>query len=563
MFSGVFTSLRSVYPEIFHMTYTGLNRWLSEIHEPELRAWLESVYKDAQRAMHQTQLKGWSLQFNPFLAMDLDNWHSDIPDNTLSATHDMIVKANAWLGIGVWTLVEEYFQKALYLAFKSNNFMAALQVGVNLGLSYLAAGDDDSALRLISQALPAAVQIKNWSTVHRMGTVQRLCLARTGRWDLVAQETQKLRQMTQEADLASLEEFAFEIVADIYRFTDAPSNLRAWEDEWRKLKASTTCDDTRETAKPAVESGPAEKLVKSFRREMTDLVDLEAPQVVGNAILSENQQSKTKNSYVQNQLNETIREFQAALWINPDDPDAHTNLGRVYGQLGRLDEAVRQYQAALRVDPDHVLAHTNLAAVYGKLGRLEEGIREFEAALHIDPNHADAHANLGIAYSQQGRLDEAIREFQAVLRIQPDYAEAHYHLGTIYSERLLVDDAIREYQSALDSDPAHTEAHCGLGKLYYVQGRLVDAIGEFVAVLSIKPDHAEAHTALGLAYQYQGRLDEAVREYEATLALNPNDGETHYMLGGIYADLGRWEAAQHEIRIAAQLGFKPAQIALL
>ena len=47
------------------------------------------------------------------------------------------------------------------------------------------------------------------------------------------------------------------------------------------------------------------------------------------------------------------------LRINPDDAEAHFNLGVIYGQQGRTDEAIREYQAALRINPDDAEAHYN------------------------------------------------------------------------------------------------------------------------------------------------------------------------------------------------------------
>ena len=43
---------------------------------------------------------------------------------------------------------------------------------------------------------------------------------------------------------------------------------------------------------------------------------------------------------------------RSALQTKPDHADAHYNLGVAYGQQGRTDEAIREYQAALRINPD-------------------------------------------------------------------------------------------------------------------------------------------------------------------------------------------------------------------
>ena len=41
-----------------------------------------------------------------------------------------------------------------------------------------------------------------------------------------------------------------------------------------------------------------------------------------------------------------------------------------YEQQGRTDEAIREYQAALRINPDYAKAHCNLGVAYARTGPL-------------------------------------------------------------------------------------------------------------------------------------------------------------------------------------------------
>ncbi len=261
-------------------------------------------------------------------------------------------------------------------------------------------------------------------------------------------------------------------------------------------------------------------------------------------------------------LDKAIREYQAALRINPNLAGVHLNLGGVYYQQGHLDEAIREFQAALRINPDYADAHYNLGLAYADQARIDKAIHEFQAALRINPNQAEAHLNLGRAYYQQGRLNEAIRECQAALRINPNYAEAYVGLGLVHAQQGQLDQAIRAYQAALHINPNYAEAYLNLGGIYYQQGRWDEAIRECQAALRINPNCAEAYVGLGLVHAQQGQLDQAIRAYQAALRINSNDAEAHLNLGVAYAKQERLDEAIREWQIAAQLGSGPARALL-
>ena len=72
------------------------------------------------------------------------------------------------------------------------------------------------------------------------------------------------------------------------------------------------------------------------------------------------------------------------------------------GNKAAPHEEIREYQAALRINPDYAEAHYNLGVVYTRQGRIDEAIRELQAALRINPDFADAHYNLGVIYRATG-----------------------------------------------------------------------------------------------------------------------------------------------------------------
>jgi len=69
-------------------------------------------------------------------------------------------------------------------------------------------------------------------------------------------------------------------------------------------------------------------------------------------------------------------------------------------------------------------AQSNLGLLYGELGRFEDEIKEYQTALTYKYNSPEVHKNLGISYRQLGRYDEAIRELGIALTLNPNDGDA-------------------------------------------------------------------------------------------------------------------------------------------
>ncbi|MBV8278300.1 MAG: tetratricopeptide repeat protein [Verrucomicrobia bacterium] len=242
-------------------------------------------------------------------------------------------------------------------------------------------------------------------------------------------------------------------------------------------------------------------------------------------------------------MDEAVAQYQRALEINPNDAEAHYNLGLVLFRNGQLDKAIAQYQKGLEINPNYVQAHNNLGNALFQKGQLDEAVAQFQKALEINLNYAEAHNNLGIALFQKGQLDEAVAQFQKALEINFNYAEAHSNLGLVLFRKGQLDEAIAQYQKALEIDPNYVQAHYNLGNALSQKGQLDEAVVQFQKALEINPNFTEAHSNLGNALFEKGQLDEAVAQYQRALEINPNLTEAHYNLGGALFQKGQLDEA--------------------
>jgi len=229
------------------------------------------------------------------------------------------------------------------------------------------------------------------------------------------------------------------------------------------------------------------------------------------------------------------------LAINPQFADALGNLGNALQTLGRgkrlyraplqrndeLDQAVEAYRAALRLKPDDPQTHNNLGSALEAQGHFAEAVACYQTALRLKPRYAEALFNLGNAYGAQALLDEAVTAYRAALDAQPEYPEALNNLANALKEGGQVEEAIAAYRAALALKPDFAEAHNNLATALKDSGLTDEAIASFRTALRHKPDYAEALSNLGNALKDQGLLDDSIAAFRQAVALRPGMVELH------------------------------------
>jgi len=78
--------------------------------------------------------------------------------------------------------------------------------------------------------------------------------------------------------------------------------------------------------------------------------------------------------------------------------------------LKRYEEAEKEYRVAIRINPNDAEAHNNLGILLKNLKHYEEAEKEYREAIRINPNYAEAHNNLGVLLYDLRRYEEAEKE---------------------------------------------------------------------------------------------------------------------------------------------------------
>ncbi len=201
----------------------------------------------------------------------------------------------------------------------------------------------------------------------------------------------------------------------------------------------------------------------------------------------------------QSEWNKAAAELGEAIRTNPDNAEAHTNLGIALRMQGKRDAAIGQFQRAIALKPDLANAHFGFGDALREQGKLEDATAELKVAARIEPGNASIHHGLGHALWEQKKLAQALAEFRESTRINPDFAEAHKDVGDILTEQRELLEAIGEYKTAIRLNPELVAAHANLAVALGLQGKAKEAMTEYRETIRLEPNFALAHNNLAWA----------------------------------------------------------------
>jgi TolB-like protein len=134
---------------------------------------------------------------------------------------------------------------------------------------------------------------------------------------------------------------------------------------------------------------------------------------------------------------EALREFDAALGIDPNSPVAYAAKGSTLILAGRAREAFFPLQIALRLSPKdpftgiwyHFLCHTHV-----HLHEYNESIEECRRSINLNKSYWWPYVDLIVAYEATGQLELTRQTLAELNAIRPDLTVQWFHqLGYAYS----------------------------------------------------------------------------------------------------------------------------------
>ncbi len=225
-----------------------------------------------------------------------------------------------------------------------------------------------------------------------------------------------------------------------------------------------------------------------------------------------------------------------------EDASLRFNRAVMLQQLGRHADAIADYDRALSMKRDDPEAFFNRAVSREALGQPYDALEDYSKALALRPHHVPTLNNRGSILATVGKPEDALADFTNVLKLDPRDIRTLYNMGNALRQVERYEDSLLFYDRALAFNPRHVDAWnnraLSLGALYRwdeAQASIEHAL-QFGVTLERQMNRAYIFMA-------QNRTEDAVAAYNLALVLEPDNPEALHAKAGALLALGRYAEA--------------------
>lgn len=252
-------------------------------------------------------------------------------------------------------------------------------------------------------------------------------------------------------------------------------------------------------------------------------------------------------------LREAMADFNYAIRLNPEQPDAYYNRSILKGYLGDYQGELEDLNKAILLKPEDDNAYNSRGITKSMMGNWNGAVQDFAKCIELNNMNSDAYFNRAIILYEMAKYLEALSDFNKAIELKPD-AESFNRRANVKCRIKDYKGAFEDYNTAINSDTSNYVAFLNRGYLKFDLKDYQSAMKDYDKALKIKPDYALAYYNRAQAKGKLGDLKGEIEDYTKAIEYKPDYPNAYIERGMAKYEIGDRSGGCFDLNQAVKLG---------
>lgn len=257
------------------------------------------------------------------------------------------------------------------------------------------------------------------------------------------------------------------------------------------------------------------------------------------------------SEYLKGNFDAALKSFDEMKTLMPSDPRLPAARGEVLLSMSRLEESEKEFQAALRLDPKRSTNWSRLGFIQAQLGKKDEARQSLQKALALHAKDFNALEQLGELAEERGDHDEAVRDFTQAAESAPDASKSDLLVRAVdvLTKQGRQEEILGLLRKATGQGVRTPEVLTALGDAEVRAGRLPEAAAAYEEAAKKSPKDPTLWELVAEIQLKLGKREEALKAYGESLKVKDR-AIVHVALARAHLAVDDRAAAEGELQKA-------------
>jgi len=263
-----------------------------------------------------------------------------------------------------------------------------------------------------------------------------------------------------------------------------------------------------------------------------------------------------KALFVKDELESARLQFQNALQLNPELPEAYFNLALVAEKKQVWGVMIRNLLDTLTIDSTHLQAHIKLGQIYLLGQKYQKAEEQAQAILELDPENITGRLMIAAVRLRQGENEFARQSVEKVLLKKPNLVNAIALKVAYLTAEKRNNEALEILKEGITQNIDNRELRLLKVRIDMDAKRFDDAVNEYNILIDQNPEDVSLRLPFTELLLFIGRQDEAEQHLRAVINKDVDNIDLKLKLVGLAAKRG---GKQAEVLLKEFISISPDQ----